>query len=176
MDKRILRGRYLKTREIICYGNKEKYDKEIFKQIIDLPEYKESDLVLTYIPIRDEVDTLKLIEQSFKDGKKVAAPKCEGDIINFYYINSLDELKKGYYGLMEPANNNIVSDFKNSICIVPGVAFDKENYRIGYGKGYYDRFLSTYNGPSIGLTYKECICDKIDIEEHDMKVDKVIFS
>ena len=176
MDKRLLRGKYLKIREIICLANKEKYDKEIFNQIIELPEYKESSLVLSYIPIRDEVDTLKLIEYSFKNGKKVAAPKCEGDIINFYYIESINDLKKGYYGLMEPTNNNIVTNFEKSICMVPGVTFDKKNYRIGYGKGYYDKFLKEYKGAKIGLTYKECICDKIDIEKHDIKVDKVIYS
>ena len=132
-------------------------------------------MVLIYVSLEDEVDTMGLIKYSLNIGKRVAVPKCENGLISFCYILSLDELEKGSYGILEPIGNNIVNSFKNSICIVPGVCFDKEGNRIGYGGGYYDRFLSSYKGIKIGLTYKESIVDKIDKDEYDIKMDKVIF-
>ena len=110
-----------------------------------------------------------------KNGKKVAVPKCEGNDIVFYYINSLEDLEEGSFGILEPKINEAVNDFDSSICIIPGVAFDNDKNRIGYGRGFYDRFLENYAGIKIGLAYKECICDKIDVSENDIKMDKVIF-
>ena len=173
MNKQILRNKYKEIRKNI--KDKEKQNDIIFNKIINLEEYKQSDLILTYVSLKEEVDTIKLIKYSFKLDKKVAVPKCEGEDIIFYYINSLKDLEEGKFGILEPKTNEIVNDFANSICIIPGVAFDKQNNRIGYGKGFYDRFLKKYNGIKIGLTYKECICDKIDTDINDIKMDKVIF-
>ena len=172
MNKVELRNKYLKVRKEI--KNKNIKDIEIFHRTIDLLEYKKCKLVLTYVSLDDEVDTIKLIKYSLNIGKKVAVPKCENEIINFYYISSLEDLSKGNYGILEPKGKNIVSNFESSICIVPGICFDKEGNRIGYGKGYYDKFLIKYRGIKIGLTYRECIVNKIDIYEHDIKMDKVI--
>lgn len=172
MNKQILRNKYLKIRKNI--NNKKEIDDIIFNKVISLKEYKESNLVLTYVSLKDEVDTFKLIEYSLKIGKKVAVPKCEGDIIKFYLISNLTDLKKGKFNILEPITNNVVTDFKNSICIIAGVAFDKQNNRIGYGKGFYDKFLHNYDGTKVGLAYKECICEEIDIEKTDIKMDKIV--
>ena len=173
MNKEELRSKYLKIRKEI--NNKEENDNQVFQKVIETSEYRECALVLTYVSLHDEIDTLKLIKYSLDNGKKVAVPKCENGIINFYYISSLEDLKKGSYGILEPIGNDIVYSFEKSICIIPGVCFDKMLNRIGYGGGYYDRFLSSYNGIKIGLTYKECIVDKIDLDEHDIKMDKIIY-
>lgn len=172
-NKEELRKKYLKIRKEI--ENKEIRDSGIFQRITELPEYKESKLILTYVSLEDEVDTIKLIEYSLQRGKQVAVPKCEGSSINFYYINSIEELKEGCFKVKEPQNSNRVINFDNSICIIPGVSFDKQKNRIGYGKGYYDRFFQKYEGVKIGLTYNECICDKLDVNEYDKKVDQVIY-
>jgi len=173
MNKQILRNKYKEIRKNI--KNKEEQDDIIFNKIINLEEYKQSYLILAYVSLKDEVDTIELIKYSLKIGKRVAVPKCEGDDIEFYYINSLEDLEEASFGILEPKINEVVKDFYNSICIIPGIAFDKQNNRIGYGKGFYDRFLENYHGIKIGLTYKECICDKIDVSENDVKMDKVIF-
>ena len=173
MNKQSLRNKYKEIRKNI--KDKEKQDGIIFNRITNLEEYKQNNLILIYVSLKDEVDTIKLIRYSFKQGKKVAVPKCEGEDITFYYINSLKDLGQGKFGILDPKTNEIVNDFANSICIIPGIAFDKQNNRIGYGKGFYDRFLKNYNGIKIGLTYKECICDKIDTDINDIKMDKVIF-
>lgn len=174
MDKKVLRKKYLKIRRNINKYNKEKYDIQIFRKIIQLEEYKKSKMVLIYASLKDEVDTIELIKYSLNSGKVVAVPKCKGRRILFYRINSLEELEEGTFGVLEPNNKDLIKKFENSICIVPGVAFDKENNRIGYGKGFYDRFLKSYNGVKIGLAYRECICDKIDSEINDIKMDKII--
>ena len=172
MNKQILRNKYLKIRKNI--NNKKEIDDIIFNKVISLKEYKESNLVLTYVSLKDEVDTFKLIEYSLKIGKKVAVPKCEGDIIKFSLISNLTDLKKGKFNILEPTTNKLVTNFENSICIVPGIAFDKNNNRIGYGRGFYDKFLQNYNGIKIGLVYSECICEEIDIEKTDIKMDKIV--
>ena len=173
MDKQILRNKYKEIRKNIL--NKEEYDQVIFNKVINLEEYKQSDLILIYVSLKDEVDTIKLIKHSLQEGKKVAVPKCKENDIVFYYINSLADLEKGNFEILEPKIKEEVSDFNNSICIIPGVLFDKQNNRIGYGRGFYDRFLEKYTGIKIGLTYKECICDKIDTDENDVEMDKVVF-
>lgn len=176
MDKKTLRKKYLEKRKNINKHNKEKYDTQIFRKIIQLEEYKKSKLILTYVSLKEEVDTFKLIEYSLKIGKKVAVPKCKGDNIVFYNINTLSDLEEGSFKILEPKTNEVINNFSDSICIIPGIAFDKENNRIGYGRGFYDRFLQNYNGIKIGLTYKECICEKIDNDSNDIKMDKIIFN
>lgn len=176
MNKEILRERYLKIRKDINDLDREKYNNDIFKKVINLKEYKESKLVLIYVSLKDEVDTFKLIEHSLEIGKKVAVPKCIGNNIEFYYIKNLEELEKGKFNILEPKTNKKVIDFNASICIIPGIAFDKEKSRIGYGKGFYDRFLKDYCGIKIGLAYSECICEKIDNDINDVKMDKIVNS
>lgn len=172
MNKQVLRNRYKEIRKSI--KNKELLDNIIFNKIIDLKEYKESKMILIYVSLKDEVHTFKLIEHSLKIGKKVAVPKCEGDNIVFYNINELSDLQEGSFKILEPITIEAINDFRDSICIIPGIVFDKENNRIGYGRGFYDRFLEGYNGTKIGLAYTECICDRIDSEINDIKMDIVI--
>lgn len=172
MNKQILRNKYKEIRKNI--KNKEVLDNRIFYKVIELKEYKESKMILIYVSLKDEVDTFKLIEHSLRIGKKVAVPKCEGDNIVFYNINTLSDLQEGSFRILEPKTNEIINDFSDSICIIPGIAFDKENNRIGYGRGFYDRFLEKYDGTKIGLAYAECICDRIDSESTDIKMDIVI--
>lgn len=172
MNKQILRNKYKEIRKNI--KNKEALDDRIFNKIIELKEYKESKLILIYVSLNDEVDTLKLIEHSLKIGKEVAVPKCEGDNIVFYNINKLSDLEEGSFRILEPRTNELISSFSDSICIIPGIAFDKENNRIGYGRGFYDRFLEKYDSTKIGLAYSECICGKIDADTNDIKMDIVI--
>lgn len=174
MNKEILREEYLKIRKNINELDREKYNNSIFTKVINLEEYKQSKLVLVYVSLKDEVDTFKLIEHSLEIGKRVAVPKCIKNDIEFFYIESLNELEKGKFDILEPKTNKKVEDFASSICIIPGIAFDKEMSRIGYGKGFYDRFLKNYCGIKIGLAYRECICEKIDNDINDVKIDKII--
>ena len=101
-------------------------------------------------------------------------PKIINNNMKFCYIKSLNELIPGKYNIPEPINNNYVNDFDSTICIVPGICYDKKNFRVGYGKGYYDKFLSKHKIKTIGLCYKECLIEKIDTDKFDYKIDEVI--
>lgn len=145
----------------------------IFNKVISLEKVKKAYTILIYVSFNNEVDTLNIIKY-FLGKKKVAVPKVNGNEMNFYYIDSFNDLSKGSFNILEPITTNKVTNFDNSICIVPGLCFDKENYRLGYGKGYYDKFLSNKNIYTIGLSYKETIIKKLPIDKYDIKLDKVI--
>lgn len=171
MNKNELRKLYKLVRSSI--SNKDEQNTSIYNQIICDKEVINASTILIYVSTNDEVDTKELITYFLKN-KKVAVPKVIGNDMYFYYINSLDDLESGYFGILEPTTNNIALDFNNSVCIVPGICFDKNNNRIGYGKGFYDRFLKDKDIYTIGLSFKECIVEKIDNDPNDIKLKKVI--
>lgn len=173
MNKNDLRKKYKLIRSNI--SNKENKNKIIFDNIIKNEQIKKCKVIMTYISFNDEVDTLNLINY-FLDKKIIAVPKVNKDYMDFYIINSLKDLKKGTFGILEPTSNNKLNNFDNSVCIIPGICFDKKGNRIGYGKGYYDKYLKDKNIYKIGLCFKECLVNKIDSDTHDIKIDEIISS
>ncbi len=171
MKKEFLRKKYKEKRDNI--KNKVTKDNLIYQKVINNKDILSSKTLLIYISINSEVDTIKIINY-FLNAKNIAVPKIIDNNMYFCYITNLNDLTPGKYNIPEPTNENIVTDFDNSICIVPGICYDKENYRIGYGKGYYDRFLSKNKIKTIGLCYKECMIEKIDNDKYDYKIDEVI--
>lgn len=171
MNKNELRKIYKDIRNNIKDRNIQ--NEIIFNKVISLEKVKKADTILIYVSFNNEVDTLNIIKY-FLGKKKVAVPKVNGNEMNFYYIDSFNDLSKGSFNILEPITTNKVTNFDNFICIVPGLCFDKENYRLGYGKGYYDKFLSNKNIYTIGLSYKETIIKKLPIDKYDIKLDKVI--
>lgn len=171
MKKEFLRKKYKEKRDNI--KNKVTKDNLIYQKVINNKDILSSKTLLIYISINSEVDTIKIINY-FLNTKNIAVPKIIDNDMFFCYVTNLNELTPGKYNIPEPTNENIVTDFDNAICIVPGICYDKENYRIGYGKGYYDRFLSKNKIKTIGLCYKECMIEKIDNDKYDYKIDEVI--
>ena len=119
------------------------------------------------------MDTINLIKY-FLGKKCIAVPKVVGNQIKFYIIKSMDELEKGNFSVYEPITNNEVKSFENAVSITPGICFSKYNDRIGYGKGFYDRFYLDNKVYKIGVCYKECLINENFGEELDIKVDIVI--
>ena len=171
MKKEFLRKKYKEKRNNI--KNKVTKDNLIYQKVINNKDILSSKTLLIYISINSEVDTIKIINY-FLNTKNIAVPKIIDNDMFFCYVTNLNELTSGKYNIPEPTNENIVTDFDNAICIVPGICYDKKNYRIGYGKGYYDRFLSKNKIKTIGLCYKECMIEKIDNDKYDYKIDEVI--
>lgn len=171
MKKEFLRKKYKEKRDNI--KNKVTKDNLIYQKVINNKDILSSKTLLIYISINSEVDTIKIINY-FLYAKNIAVPKIIDNNMYFCYITNLNDLTPGKYNIPEPTNENIVTDFDNAICIVPGICYDKENYRVGYGKGYYDRFLSKNKIKTIGLCYKECMIEKIDNDKYDYKIDEVI--
>lgn len=138
--------------------------------------------ILIYVSGELEIGTRKLMEYYLKDSKtgicRVLCPKCEkgSNIMHFYVINSFDDLEAGSYGILEPKSYcERVDVFDRPMCIVPALSYDRKGYRLGFGKGFYDRFLADFMGITVGLCCEKCVPDgELPHEEHDLRVDFVI--
>lgn len=157
---------------------KKKYDDAIFKKLISLRSFQQCEMVYTYVSTPIEVDTRKLIKYCFEIGKPVAVPRCIPDTrkMKFYIIHSFEELEKGSFSVDEPipAICEETGMYENTLCVLPGLCFDRFGYRLGYGKGYYDRFLSKYTGKTVGICYSNCMEKQLIHGRFDRKSSIVI--
>lgn len=176
--KKQMRSSCKEMRRSMNETTKSNYDKKIQNKLLNLFIVREADVILTYVSTPIEVKTLDFIEVLLKNGKKVAVPKClndKGDM-DFFMINSLSDLEAGFFGVQEPdiatAEKAVVTE--KSICVVPAFLFDEKGYRLGYGKGYYDRFLSKFQGKTVGICYEENICDSLMHGKYDRPVGLIV--
>ena len=174
MNKQELRIQYKSIRNSVI--NKSDFDRKISEYFINSPFFHNSDIYLCYVSVGSEVDTSYIIDKLLSNGKKVAVPNCKDGIMDFFEIKSTDELIEGAYGIPTADVNNAVriTCFDNALCIVPALSFDKSGFRLGYGGGYYDRFLFDKSIISLGLSYEDCICESLPAEEHDIKINSVL--
>lgn len=177
--KKNLRLSLKQKRNDMSSSEKESKSNSITTKIISTSWYKNSDTILVYVSTEIEVDTKELIKYALNNGKKVAVPRCIPGTceMDFYYISSLDDLETGTFSVLEPVIEKCqkVEIFDNVLSIVPGLAFDLEGYRIGYGKGYYDRFLSKHrNMFNIGICFCNCIVTKLYRGRFDVSVNALI--
>ena len=154
-------------------------DNCITQKLLATSEYAEATTVLTYVSVSSEVSTRMFIECALRDGKTVAVPRClPGHCLEFVAITSLEQLVAAPFNLLEPAKElpAVTEDQKNnSICIVPALLVDTKGDRLGYGAGFYDRFLSTYPGKKICLAYQQNLSrTMLPHTAFDVAVDMVI--
>ena len=181
-DIRIIKGelrtRFKALRREMDSQVKAEKDAAILKRLLELPEYKAATLVLTYVSTAIEVDTLELIRRALAEGKRVAVPYCIPGKIDMLFceIFSLDDLTPGSFGVLEPdpEKQPVLREFSDSVCVLPGLGFDLEGYRLGYGKGYYDRFLSKYPGTNLGVCYNVCLKPLLPHGRYDRMVDVLV--
>lgn len=146
----------------------------ISESFLALPELCKAESVCTYVSKGNEVDTRYIIESLWRLGKRVYVPKVYGKDMHFHRISSFDELVCGSYGIMEP-EGDAYEDALGGIIIVPGVAFDKKLNRIGFGGGYYDRYLAGHDGFfKVALAYDFQVVDEIQAEPTDIKPDVIV--
>ncbi len=176
--KRNLRDRIKKMRAELDPQVKAQMDDAITDSFLSSTSYTRSNVILTYVSTDIEVSTERIILTSLSDGKKVACPRCIDGTreMEFYCIDSLDDLSPRTFGVREPQADpdRIYDGFGRPVCIVPGLSFDLSGYRLGYGKGYYDRFLSRYNGWTVGLCYSACVQQRLPHGRFDRAVDRLI--
>ncbi len=144
----------------------------IAEQVLHTTAFKEAELVLLYADFQNEVQTGLLAEESWKAGKRVAYPKVVGNEMEFYLISEYAQLTPGAMNIPEPATDceKIISFPENTLMIMPGVAFDENLNRVGYGGGYYDRFLDKHPDlVRIAISYELQLCDNIPVEPTDYK-------
>jgi len=178
-EKKILRNKILEIRDSLNNNEKELMDNKIFNELINTDLYKRAINIFIYISFSNEINTRNIIEKAFEDKKNVFIPKVYKDdkLMKAVKLNSIDELKKNSMGILEPIDDSNYIEKENiDLIVVPGVVFDKECNRVGYGGGYYDRYLKDIKSKEnkIALAYDLQIVDKIESEVHDIKVDYII--
>ena len=173
--KNELRKLYREKRKNLI--DKDLKDRQICECFINSKLYKNAQTILCYATLKDEINTYRIIERALKDGKRVALPRCSdlNGSMDFYYIKSLSDLSVGAFGIREPDPTACekVQDFSACVCLVPALAFDKSGYRLGYGKGYYDRFMKKFIIITVGLCYNDFLRDTLPVEKHDESVDYI---
>lgn len=177
-DKNRIRNEMKKQRSTLSVNRIMMHSAIIAKRLFDLDEYKEAEVVLPYVSFSSEVDTHVLINEALKSGKKIAVPRVVSkDQMKFYFIKSFSDLKPGSFGILEPVSTD---EFKpdpsvNAVVLLPGLAFDNKLNRIGYGGGFYDKYLSCYPYIyKIMLAYELEKNDSLPSGELDIKPDMVI--
>ena len=140
--------------------------------------YRKAQTIYGYLPYNQEVRTVPMLEQAIRDGKRVAVPKCYGEEMRFIYINDfVTEVAPGYANIPEPVADGPVADDTTALVLMPGLAFDPQGHRIGYGGGFYDRFLANEpDHPTLALCYGFQMVEHLETEEFDIPVDQVLWA
>ncbi len=184
-EKKRFRTEALAARDGLTSEQHKRYSDRVIRNLIGLPCYQEADAILTYISFRSEVDTFPLLERAFADGKAVFAPKVSGKEMAFYRIFSKNDLAVGYQGIPEPIGGQLFEPRRNDqisqrilVCL-PGAAFDRSCHRIGYGGGFYDRYLgdtacSQMRYVTAALSFNCQIFEEIPWETHDIRPEQII--
>jgi len=177
--KRAIRAEALAARRALTPEEAERKSAAVLKRLISLPEFNAARALLVYVSSKDnEVDTLALIRTALERGRTVLVPVAVQSTREMVWseLKSLDELKRSTFGIMEPREEWVrpCEHTETDAAIVPGIAFDVAGYRIGYGGGYYDRFLAAFHGTTIALAYELQIYESIPAEPHDRCVDLVV--
>lgn len=137
--KEIFKRRRDADRETICRDSH-----QIFLSLTSLPQFIHSEWIYLYMDCKNEVMTGEIMEEAFRLGKRVAAPRVEGKDMIFYEIFSRNDLESGYYGIPEPRQGLSHAESEQGVLVMPGVAFDTQKHRVGYGGGFYDRYLEKH--------------------------------
>lgn len=173
-----LRQKYRSLRQAMPQEIKEQKDDAIALQVRRLWQYQRNNVLLIYVSTSIEVDTHRIIRRAIADGKRVAVPRCVPDTRNmeFYYIDSIEELSPGMFGVLEPSTNpdRLYKECEGGLCIVPAFSYDWRGYRLGYGKGYYDRFLSRFEGNMVGICYSDCVQRSLPHGRYDRPVELLV--
>jgi 5-formyltetrahydrofolate cyclo-ligase len=158
-------------------------DLAVCTAFIESDVYKNSRYILIYVSGDIEIGTIGIIEKVLADirngeDKRLLCPRCVSGTneMHFYRINSLDDLETGHFGILEPSTKcECIDNYTKALCVVPALSFDNKGYRLGFGKGFYDRFLADFKGVSVGLCCESCITDgELPRDGHDICVDWII--
>ena len=150
------------------------WSRKIAETVTALPEYSNSRRILAYADYNHEVMTKYIIEAAWNDGKEVAVPKVVGQDMVFYKLTDFAQLEKGYFGIPEPARGEIVQ-WEEALMIMPGVAFDRQNHRVGYGGGFYDRFLEKHPYITrVAVAFEFQMMSEVPVESTDISPEIIV--
>ncbi|MGL4873414.1 MAG: 5-formyltetrahydrofolate cyclo-ligase [Clostridium sp.] len=175
MDKSELRKSMLCKRNLIKESEKIIFDEKIIESFFDLEDYKKAKNICIYVKYGSEINTIRIIERALLEGKEVFVPRIKKDRdMDFIKINSIANLEKNKMGILEPKKEFILRVEKIELLVLPGLAFDLNGGRVGYGGGYYDKYLDKKKVVKIALSYELQILEKVPMEEHDIRYDCLI--
>ncbi len=147
------------------------------EKFYNTPAYQAASTIYGYLPYNQEVRTVPMLQRALDEGKRVAVPKVYGEEMRFIYLEDLTQVSKGYAGIPEPIADAPVADDKRALVLMPGLAFDPQGHRIGYGGGFYDKFLAKEpHHPTLALCYEFQMQAHLDTEEFDIPVDTVLWA
>lgn len=175
-EKNLIRKRMKQLRADMTRTERFEKSMQIFEQLITVPEFKRADRIYTYVSMDNEIDTIMLIDYSLSLEKRVFVPRVSGKDMEFYEISDISELSPGYMGIYEPDINGREPDYsRTGFMCMPGLAFDKSHNRIGYGGGFYDRYLSVENKLyKAALAYEAQLLESIPAQDGDVRPDMIV--
>ena len=177
MDKKELRAQIRKLKRAMTEEQIVEASARLGELFIETPEYKAAKTIYGYLPYNQEVRTVPMLEQALRDGKKVAVPKCYGDEMSFIYMDDLSKVAPGYADIPEPIADDPVAEDKTALVLMPGMAFTEKGDRMGYGGGFYDKFLAAEpEHPTVALCYAFQMVESLPTEEYDIPVDRVVWA
>lgn len=182
LSKHGIRSKYLNDRSNLSKSIRADKSRRIIEKMKQTAEFQKAEVVLVYMDYRCEVETTAFVDELLKTHeKRVFAPKVEGLDVAFYEITSMEELFDGYQGIREPETseekkfNGELEKNAKCLVVVPGAVFDRQMGRMGYGKGFYDRFLNNYpNLYKMAIAFECQIAKKIPVEEHDIRMNMIV--
>ena len=149
----------------------------LFRLFTDTDFYRNARSIYGYMSYNQEVRTLPILEQALRDGKRVAIPKCYGPEMRFIWMEDLSLTEKSSCGIPEPVSDEPIADDPHALVLMPGMAFDAAGHRIGYGGGYYDKFLAAeLDHPTLALCFDFQVVEHLETEEYDIPVDAVLWA
>ena len=177
MDKKALRREIREKKRAMAEEEIVDRSEKLGQLFAQSEAYRKAKTVYGYLPYNQEVRTVPMLEQALRDGKHVAVPKIYGDTMKFLYLDDLSKVEKNDMGIPEPIADTPVADDKTALVLMPGLAFTKQGDRMGYGGGFYDRFLADEpDHPTLALCYAFQIVDSLPTEEFDIPVDTVLWA
>lgn len=176
MPKRPFRAQMLQQRRSLSPEAGVRLSRAIQQQLLALPEYRDCELLALYSPVRNEVQTDLVAAHARQSGKRLAYPRVEGDGMVFHEVVADEALHCGAFGVCEPVQTRPVAATEIGLAIVPGVAFDRNGFRLGYGKGYYDRFWGHGERHAflVGFAYGFQLVPQLPSEAHDLRLDLLL--
>ncbi|MBQ6839119.1 MAG: 5-formyltetrahydrofolate cyclo-ligase [Oscillospiraceae bacterium] len=177
MDKKELRRQIRQLKRAMTEEQIVEASEKLGELFVDTPQYKNAKTIYGYLPYNQEVRTVPMLERAIRDGKRVAVPKVYGDDMKFIYMEDLTRVELGYAGIPEPVDDGPVADDPTALVLMPGMAFTQKGDRMGYGGGFYDKFLASEpEHPTVALCYAFQMVESLPTEEYDIPVDCVLWA
>ena len=175
-EKQQCRRQFAAVRDAMTAEERAAVQSAICARLTASDVYRGADLILSYVAIRSEVETRGIISHALAHNKTVAVPLCVGDQMEFYCISALNQLRPGRFGVPEPDPATCVNcdPPPTALCLVPGLAFDRSGRSLGYGAGFYDRYLAAHTVLRLGLCAARCLADTLPAEATDQTMDMIL--